>query len=142
VTPAPTPSPSPSPTPVDRAAAAQAYLAAAGSYNKANDALAKKYPTFKTVAQGRAFFAARAKLGRIFADAVRRIVFPPDMAADVRSLLAKDAALEAAEIEASSARTGSELLSAAKAVQSTGRAAAAAANLVRQDLGLPSVPKP
>lgn len=131
--------PAPSASP-DAAAAGKAYLAAAGKINKAVKALDRKYPTFKTVAQARTYYRKAAKLERAFTDAVRKIQFPPDMASDVKSLLAKDASLQSLYIEAGNARSWTEFDSVSSAITKTGRSASAAANLVRQDLGLPSVP--
>lgn len=124
-----------------KTAAGKAYLAVAGRYNKANDALARKYRTFRTLTRARAYYKKSAKLDRAFSDGIRLIVFPPEMSADIKSLLAKNAALESAEIEGSGVRSWADVASVFKAVERTSRSASAAANLVRQDLGLPSVPK-
>ena len=126
--------------PADPAVAGQHYLAAAKVYNKASDALYKKYKIYGTLKRARASFKASAKVSRIFTDAIRTIDFPLEMMADVKALLRADAKSQALEIEGSGARSWADVASVGSALTKAYRAGSAAANLVRQDLGLPSVP--
>ena len=136
----PTPSPTPDPEAVRKTAAA-AYLVAAGSYNKANDALYMKYKTFDTLTHVRALYKARATIAGEFIAKVKKIIVPADTAADLHALIAKDAASQALEIEGSGAQSWTEVDSVIAALEKADRASSAAANLVRSDLGLPPIPK-
>jgi hypothetical protein len=102
VSPSIVPSPSASP---DAATAGRLYLAAASTINKPAKALNRKYKTFGTLTRARAFYKKAAKLERAFTDEIRKIVFPVDVVGDVKSLIRKDAALEAIYIEASTVRS-------------------------------------
>lgn len=136
---APTPSPTPDPAAVRKAAGA-AYLVAAASYNKTNVALGVKYKTFGTLARARAYYAAAAKNEGAFMANVKKITVPADTASDLHSLIAKNAAEQALDIEGSGATSWTDVTSVADAIQKADRASVAAANLVRSDLGLPPVP--
>jgi hypothetical protein len=139
----PTSSPSPSPTPdpeAIRKTAATAYLAVAKAANKAGDALDKKYKTFGTVKRARAYFKAAAKIEGDFIAGVKNLVVPADTSGDLHALVVKDTALQSLYIEGSAAKSWASVYSVSTAAQKASRAASAAANLIRSDLGLPPVP--
>jgi len=135
---APTPSPTPDPEAVRKAAGA-AYLAAAESANKAGAALNKKYKTYGTLARARAFHKAAAKIESDFIAKLKKITVPADTASDLHSLIAKDAATQALDIEGSGVTSWADVVSVDAALLKAARASTAAANLVRSDLGLPPV---
>ena len=134
----PTPSPSPNPE-VVRAAAAKAYLSAANLANKAQAANLKKYPTFGTLAKSRAYYKADEKIVGKFIAAIKAITFPADMAGDVHTLISREAAFQALDAEGAAAKTWTQVYSVDASEKTAGRAATAAANLIRVDLGLPPV---
>ena len=143
--PTPTYSPSPSQTPnpeAVRKTAADAYLAAAETANKAFKALNKKYKTIATLKVARAYQKAAAKIdGASRKDEADHLPqFPDDTKGDVHSMLAKWLEVQSLEIEASGVKSWGALLSVEKALLSAGRKSTAASNLVRSDLGLrPSI---
>jgi hypothetical protein len=133
-----TPTPTPDPAAV-KAAAAKAYLTVAEVYNRAFKTLDHKYPTLGTLSKFRAYYKAAAKIDGTFIAGVRQITFPADTAGDAHSLVARDTAVQALEIEASGVRSWADADSVNKAILSAGRASTETANLVRSDLGLPPV---
>jgi hypothetical protein len=136
---APTPTPDPEAL---RKAAASAYLAAASKANKANkanNALRKKYRHDATLAGARAFYKGEAAIEGSFIKAVRAIIWPPDTAGDAHTLIVRETALQALDLEGARVRTWADVGSVEKALTGAERAATAAANLVRSDLGLPPV---
>jgi hypothetical protein len=140
----PTAAPTPSPTLSQdqiRSAAAKAYLAAVNKANATSRALNKKYATFASLAQARAYYKAVAALEATHLKALRAITYPTDTAGDAHSLIVKESALQALCIEGSAVKTVADLDSVQKAFTSTDRAVVAASDLVRGDLGLPPVPK-
>ena len=129
------------PTPaVGRTAAAAAYLAAATAYNDAMNATRKKYPGELTQPQNRSFGTELADNIRSSSDALRAIEFPADVAGDVKFLLQRDSDLEVLYRIAAAATTVSDSNSAWDKVAQAELAVSQAANTVRADLGLPSVP--
>lgn len=71
---------------------------------------------------------------------LRSLRLPPTWAGDLRALLSADLALERALRAASAAVTPADLAARQPEVMQTGRAALAAADVVRRDLGLPPAP--
>jgi hypothetical protein len=139
----PSPSPSPTATPVptpDLAALGQIYLAAV---EPANQTLC----TFNTVAtnpqattqQLRDVAGAYADALRTFADALRATTWPSPLDNDVRELLAGLAAEETQFRGAAAATTYADVVAFLNAAADANPAAAAAANLLRGDLGIASV---
>jgi hypothetical protein len=122
-----------------RKAAGIIYATAAAKYGKDIRALNSKYKTFTSLKNARAFYAAATKIEGTFLTTVKKLVVPADTAADLHSLVAKSAALQALEVEGSTVKTWAAVDSVQRASQSADRAASAAANLVRADLGLPPV---
>jgi hypothetical protein len=131
---APTPDPE-----VVRKAAAAAYLSAAEKGNKARKALNKKYKTFKTLKQARAYYKASAKIEGSFIAAVKALKVPADTAGDLHTMVAKWAAVQALEVEASGVKSWSHQESVDAAIVKAERIASGASNLIRADLGLPPV---
>jgi hypothetical protein len=110
VTPSAVSAPSPTPDPeVVRKTAGTAYLAAAGTYNKATNALEKKYPTFTSLARARAFYRGLATIQGAFIVAIKKIVVPADTAGDLHSLVARSAADQALAIEGSAGSSWSRV---------------------------------
>lgn len=138
-TPEPTPSPTADPEAI-RAEAAKAYLAAAAVTNKASKKLDAKYKTFKSLKQARDYYRAAAKIDGTFIAALKKMTVPDDTKADLHSLIAKTAAAQALEIEGSAVKSWAAQGSVAASLTRAARAASAAANLIRSDLGLPPIP--
>jgi hypothetical protein len=105
----------------------------------ARKALDKKYPTFKTLAKARANFKTSAAIEGNFILAIKRIVVPADTAADLHSLIAKEAAGQALDLEAAAARSWLALSRLNSALSRAARSLTSAANLIRSDLNLPPV---
>jgi hypothetical protein len=122
-----------------RAAASKAYVAAAQKANKDGNALAKKYPSFKTLAVARAYYKAAAAQTATFLKSIRKIIWPADTAADGHSLIAKSSAVQALELAASHATSWARLDEVSGDLRAAYRQATAAANLIRGDLGLKPV---
>jgi hypothetical protein len=134
----PSPSPSPDPEAV-RKAAGTAYLAAAKIANDARKKVDANYPTNLTLKQARSYYAALAKIEGAFLIAIRKIEVPADTAADMHTLIVREAASQALLLELAKASSIGDLNAAAADLRRAGRNATAAANLVRSDLGLPPV---
>lgn len=122
-----------------RKAAAAAYAAAAAKYNKDLNALAKKCKTFESLKMARNCYASAAKINGAYVTALKGIQVPADTASDLHALVAKVTAVQAVLIEGSKARSWAAFDSAGTPYVKADRAASAAANLVRSDLGLPPV---
>jgi hypothetical protein len=139
-TPSATPSPTSTPTPdpeAVRKTAADAYLAAAETSNKAFKTLDKKYKTFGTLSRARAYYKASAKIDLAFINKMKGITFPDDTKGDVHSMVAKWLEVQSLETEGSGVKSWTAVLSVQKALTTASRKASAASNLVRSDLGLP-----
>jgi hypothetical protein len=140
-------SPQPSASPSEPASqdqiryvASRAYIQAANVSNRAGAALNKKYPTFTSIARARAFYKAAAGIEGTFIKGIRGLICPTDTVSDAHAFVARLAAVQALYIEGSVAKTVSDLVSVSNALTGADRAASAAANLLRGDLGLPPVP--
>jgi hypothetical protein len=126
----PPPSASPVPTPVAlsqdeiRKAAGAAYLAAVKPYNKTLDALNKAYRNKTDLPALRRFCSKLAANEHKWLSALHAIAMPDDTVSDTKSLIRSDASAEA------------DLRSCAKAADRSHEAA----NIVRLDLNLSSVP--
>jgi hypothetical protein len=114
------------------------YAEAVVTVNKENLRLARTYhlPT-SNLANYRGFLKGAAKAERLFADTVRTIVFPADMAGDVKSLLRAAARFELALTYGAKATSWAALDE--RELKASNTAASAASNLIRADLGLPSI---
>jgi hypothetical protein len=140
VSPADTSVPTATPDPAaTRNVAAAAYAAAADKYRKDIAALNKKYPSGSTLKRVRAYYAAGSKIEGAFLAAIRKIVVPPDTTSSMRDLVVKTTALQALDVEGSKVKTWADFNDVRAAAKKADRAASAAANLVRSDLGLPPV---
>jgi hypothetical protein len=122
------------------AVAATAYLAAANPYKKAINALAAKYKTFGTLARARAYYKAAAALEGRFVASMKLITVPADTTGDFHTLIIRITALQALDIEGSGVKSWAAVSSLQSDLLKAERAAAAVANLIRSDLGLPPVP--
>ncbi len=135
-----TPSPTPSPTP-DVAAIGEQYTSIVDARNEVacrfNAALSDS-PSDLALLQERA--AAMADAERTAADALRAIEFPTDIQPMIDEAIAKDAALEAALRAFSAAPDlASANVELQRAIDVT-RETSGNSNLIRGELGLPSVP--
>ncbi len=129
--------------PMTVAAAAKRYLVLAGAYNAAIDAAFKKYVAngqWLSLGAFRACYKTTATLDRRFADNLRKTIWPAACAADVKLLLRQVAANEAADLRASTARDWTDATTLDTLAGKASAVAQDTANLVRADLGLPSVP--
>lgn len=131
-------SPTPNPETVRKTAAA-AYLASAEAGNKAREALYAKYKTFANLSKARSFYRAYSTIEGAFLAKLKRITVPADTKADMHSLIAKLAAVQALAVEGSGVKSWTEQVTLDGALVKAARAVSAAANLVRSDLGLPPV---
>jgi hypothetical protein len=137
-TPTATATPTPSPTPNLTATAAYAYLAAATTANAADAAINKAYPTnFTSLAQARRYWAQEEAVDRTFLTKIFGIAYPAFMKADVDAQISAETKLVADETSLASTPNDTVAGTAARA---DGTTEAAAANIVRHDLGLPQVP--
>ena len=123
-----------------KAAAAKAYLAAVNPANKANDALFKKYKNVTSLAGNRTYCAKLAAVEHTELLALQAIAYPADTAADARLLIRAAAAVEADMRSCAKATNWASWNNSWNLGGKAGDRAHEAANLVRLDLGLPSVP--
>ena len=113
------------------------------AYNAAIDAAFKKYVAngqWLSLGAFRAYYKTTATLDRRFADNLRKTIWPAACAADVKLLLRQVAANEAADLRASTARDWTDATTLDTLAGKASAVAQDTANLVRADLGLPSVP--
>ena len=125
---------------VGRGEAATKYLAVATAYNDARDATLAKYAGDLTQAENQTLGSELADEERSFGDAIRAIEFPSEAADDVKLLLQQQSALEVLYGIAATATTVSDNKAAWDEVAQAELGVSQAANTVRADLGLPSVP--
>ena len=136
--PAPTPTASPDPESV-RKAAGSAYLAAVNPYNKTIDALGKKYQNKTSLKALKAYCLGLANAAHTWVVKLKGTVVPADTAADMKSLIRNIAATEADLRTCSKARSLTSWNLAWAPARKASVKAHEDANLVRLDLGLPSV---
>lgn len=150
-TPMPTPMASsgptvtPSPSPDLKAVAAAQYLSVTTAYNKAVKGLwnskACKGRTWSkhTLKQWKTCYGKAAQIDRAWADGVRAIEFPPELAGDVSALLRSAAQEEALMISASHSRSWADLYAYDRKISKADEATRGLSNALRGALGLPSV---
>ena len=135
----PTPTTTPEPAP-DLAALGQTYLDAAQPANEAKCAVRPVLDDPNATAEElRGAAGQLADAYRAFADALRATVWPSPVDEDVRALIAALAATESHLRTAQSATTVEDIAANFNAGGESNSQASEAANLVRGDLGLPSV---
>ncbi len=128
------------PTPTVKEAAANAYLTAANAYNAAVDTGGRLCPgTSSTNAQLKACYTAFCNADQVFQKALFAITFPPGMKADVNAIISADAAETIADCGIATSPDPNADYSDFAASTAAGNAAAAAASIVRHDLGLPPI---
>ncbi len=139
------PAGTPTPSPDLKAAAAAQYLSVTTAYNKAVKALWNskgcKGRTWSkhTLKQWKTCYGKAAKIDRAWADGVRAIEFPPEMAGDVSALLRSAAKEEALMISASHSRSWADLYAYDRKIDKADEATRGLSNALRGALGLPSV---
>jgi hypothetical protein len=142
LSPSPTAEPTPTPTP-DLAAIGAAYLSAVEPSNEAtcafNTALSAPSATLDQMKQASSDFAAAL---RTWADVLRTMDWPADLASDANDLIKAISAEESAAIALAAAPSLADFYSRLVQLNATNTAAGAAANQIRGDLGLPSVSVP
>jgi hypothetical protein len=137
------PSANPSSTPTQddiRLDAGKAYLAAVTPANKAFIALYKLYKGKTSLKANRQYCAKLATVTRTELLALQAIEYPTDTSADAKVLIRADAAIEADLRTCAKASNFTVLNHYWSLAIKTNDRAHEAANLVRLDLGLPSVP--
>jgi hypothetical protein len=121
-----------------RVAAAQAYLVAARAYNAAKRALSSGN-VLRNFEQTRTYYRKLAKAEHAFLVAIRQVDFPTDVGPRVDLLLKLTAESEAWQQKGSAARTAAALDKIEPSIRRADQAASLAADLLRKDLGLPSI---
>ena len=127
-------------TTIGKSDAAAAYVAAATAANDAHNATLVKYAGYPTQAQNRELGIQLADEARSFANALRAIEFPAEVEADLKLLLQKASDVEVGYRIAAAATTPEDSKLAWESAARAELAVSRAANTVRADLGLPSVP--
>jgi hypothetical protein len=127
-----------------RAQAAKRYLTLVSANNAAKKALLARSVDargfYTSVAAYDAWAKAYAVLTRRFADALRNSIWPLDVAVDMMILSRDLAAEEAAARRASTAKAWADVKSLDADLSGVMSTRQNASNVVRADLGLPSVP--
>ena len=146
-TPTPTPEPTPVPSPIpplSREAAGRRYLTFATKANADFEALDAKYTnadgSFRSLEALKTYHRIAAVLDRRFADNIRKTRWPAEYAADFKLLLRRLAEEEVADLQAAAATSWIDAYQLQAAANRASTTRAGVANLVRADLGLPSVP--
>jgi hypothetical protein len=124
-----------------RLAAAAAYLAAVNPYNKTLARLNKKYENKTSLKARREFCAKLADNARTWLEALQAITYPDDTQGDARRLIRFVAAAEANLRSCAKAKSFARWAETIGLAEKASDRAHEAANLVRLDLGLPSVPE-
>lgn len=125
-------------TPTPIAILAAQYATIASKYNAQSDAGSQAWTNSSTLAQYQAVCASAAASNQEFAASISAIQFPAAIAADAKDLV------KAVEVDRSDALACSKdtsmltLYTDAQAWASAGKVSAAAANVLRLDLGLPA----
>ena len=140
VTPVPAASPSASPVELTKKELGALYVATATKYNKVLDKADTKLPTYPTLKQWRAYCQTMATAERHFEDEVGVIAWTADYKADVRDLLKADAKYQLLFLDCARAKSTADLNRILPKLYAASDAAAAAANFLRHQLGLKSVP--
>jgi hypothetical protein len=121
-----------------RVAAAKAYLVAARAYNAAKLALSPGN-VVRNFAQTRTYYRKLAKAEHAFLVAIRKVDFPADVEPRVDQLLELTAESEAWERKGSAAKSAAALNKIEPSILRADQAASLAADLLRKNLGLPSI---
>ena len=134
-----TPSPSPSPTPFDIAATADGYLAIVEALNATACA---QNPAILSgdLATAQAGWAIVADADRVFADGLRQVEFPPELASAKEDMLRASAASEQSARALAAAATMEQYNAIIVQNDSTQREASSLSNYIRGELGLASTP--
>jgi hypothetical protein len=131
---------SPTTDPAVRAAAAQAYSAAATKANLAKATLQAGPCTKSDNASLKACSSGLAAAEQVFEDDVLKITFPPDARADAGTLVAIDKRVIAEETSFANSANPEADATDFSAIQSDDRLLAAAVAALRRDLGLAPPP--
>ena len=121
-----------------RTAAAKAYLLAARAYNAAKRVLSPG-TVGRNFEQTRTYYRKLARAEHAFLVAIRKVDFPTDVDPRAAQLLELTAESEAWERKGSVARSQSTLDKIEPSILRADQAASIAADLLRKDLGLPSL---
>lgn len=123
-----------------RKAAATAYLAAVKPYNSSIDTLYKQYRYKTSLAANKQYCAKLATVTHAESVALNVIVYPTDTAGDAKVVSRSDASAEADLRSCAIAASIADWNRFWNLSSITNQHGHEAANLVRLDLGLPSVP--
>jgi hypothetical protein len=130
----------PTPRPTSLEALGAAYTKIAKTANAVScKATAVFSNASSTVAQLKQAAATLAKAIRVAADGMRKLPWPPDIEPDAKALIKVEAATEAAYLAVSQETTRDAVITALNEAYEVSKAAPAAANLLRGDLGISSV---
>ncbi|HEX4579103.1 MAG TPA: hypothetical protein VH498_03785 [Candidatus Dormibacteraeota bacterium] len=132
--------PSPTADPAVRAAAAQAYSAAAAKANQAKATLQAGPCTKSDNASLKACSSGLAAAEQVFEDDVLKITFPPDASAAAGTLVAIDKRVIAEEASFANSANPEADATDFSAIESDDRLLAAAVAALRRDLGLAPPP--
>lgn len=130
--------PSSSPSVLTLAEAKEAYAVMARTSNRASHAVFRKYKNKpNTLKVGRQSWAEQAAIDARFIKDLQSVQWPLEVAGDIRALIRAVVVAQRTEVEASHARSLSQLYDLKAQVERQGQKWIDAASIVRNDLGLP-----
>jgi hypothetical protein len=132
----PTPVASPAGSTLTLAEAASAYSAVADPYNAALDRAQEQYGTRTSLEDHQRYWALLAKADKAFLAGLKRIAFPPEVAADAAVLIRADEAFQQQALIVSRARSLAEVISSSAVANAAAAVAAEKAAILREGLGL------
>jgi hypothetical protein len=132
----PTPVASPAGSTLTLAEAASAYSAVADPYNAALDSAQELYGTRTSLEDHQRYWALLAKADKAFLAGLKKIAFPPEVAADAAVLIRADEAFQQQALIVSRARSLAEVISSSAVANAAAAVAAEKAAILREGLGL------
>jgi hypothetical protein len=126
------------PVALTMAQAKDAYRTAARKGNAVLRITNGKFKTAKTLAQLRRIYAQVAASEATFIADLKAVIWPAQVAADIRALVRAEVVLHRTEVEASKARSWTAMDEAAATIRGQDQHASDLAAIVRDDLGLPA----
>lgn len=132
----PTPVASPAGPTLTLAEAASAYSAVADPYNATLARAQEQYGTRTSLEDHRRYWALLAKADKAFIAGLKKIAFPPEVAADAAVLIKADEAFQQRAVLVSQARNLAEVISLSAVANAAAAIAAEKSAILREGLGL------
>jgi hypothetical protein len=118
------------------AEAASVYSAVADPYNAALDRAQELYGTRTSLEDHQRYWALLAKADKMFLDGLKKIAFPPEVAAEAAVLIRADEAFQQRALIVSRARSLAEVISLSAVANAAAAVAGEKAEILRERLGL------